>query len=159
MIEGVDNGTAPGGDDGGSPAEASSPDSTWVATLSFALAAGPQALSASRASLEGFRKLLEPEVFDDLRLVVTELVKNSLQHGGVTPGSKISFEVSVSSKVRAVVTDFGTGFKQWSMKPTPQRESGLGLYIVDRLTDSWGVLHEQGTRVWLEIDHGGAEER
>ena len=60
----------------------------------------------------------------------------------------------MSSKVRATVTDFGEGFKGWSMQPTQERESGLGLFLVDRLTDSWGVLHEGGTHVWLGIDHG-----
>jgi anti-sigma regulatory factor (Ser/Thr protein kinase) len=127
---------------------------TWVATLAFSITAGPHAVPSARRSLEGLRKLLEPDVFDDLRIVISELVKNGAQHAARGPAGKISFEVSVSSKVRATVTDFGSGFKQWSMKPAPQRELGLGLFLVDRLTDSWGVLHEGGTHVWLEIDHG-----
>jgi anti-sigma regulatory factor (Ser/Thr protein kinase) len=133
---------------------ASGPDSTWLATLSFSVSSEPFALSAARRSLEGLRELVEPQVFADLRLVISELVKNSLQHSDRGADSKISFEVSVSNKVRALVTDFGSGFDLWRMKPTTERDSGWGLFIVDRLADSWGVLHEQGTHVWLEIDYG-----
>ena len=134
------------------------PESTWVATLSLSVLAEPSALAAARGALDGLEPLLAPEVFADLRLVINELVKNGLQHGARGPGAKISFEVSVSSKVRAQVTDFGSSFEQWSMKPTPERESGWGLYIVDRLTDSWGILREQGTHVSLVIDRGRPED-
>jgi anti-sigma regulatory factor (Ser/Thr protein kinase) len=133
-------------------------DSTWLATLSFSVSSEPFALKAARRSLAGLRDLMEPQVFADLRLVISELVKNSLQHSDRGADSKISFEVSVSSKVRALVTDFGSGFESWKMKPKSKEDPGMGLFIVDRLSDSWGVLNEQGTHVWLEIDYGRTSE-
>jgi len=35
------------------------------------------------------------------------------------------------------------------------RESGLGLFIVDRLADRWGIeVHEVGKFVWFELNVG-----
>jgi hypothetical protein len=43
--------------------------------------------------------------------------------------------------------------------PGPESLSGWGLYLVDQLTDRWGVTGTDGTRVWFEIDREPAAGR
>jgi hypothetical protein len=31
------------------------------------------------------------------------------------------------------------------------KESGWGLYLVDRLADRWGIVTGDGTTVWFEL--------
>jgi len=87
---------------------------------------------------------------DDLRLVVSELVTNSLRHAGVRVGAPITLRVEVSSnRARVEVMDDGRGFT-----PAPFVEAdghGWGLSIVDRLADEWGADQIPDARVWAEF--------
>jgi len=40
--------------------------------------------------------------------------------------------------------------------PHPSRQSGWGLFLVDRMADRWGVDRSEGTRVWFELEREGA---
>ena len=68
--------------------------------------------------------------------------------------------------MRVEVSDFGPGFEPPSFgsassidpeqpsgaKPRHSEQSGgRGLYLVDRLSDSWGVYREEFTCVWFEM--------
>jgi anti-sigma regulatory factor (Ser/Thr protein kinase) len=112
------------------------------------------------SSLEGARgavaKLgggLDKNLAEDLQLVVTELVANSLRHGPGGPESLIRLRLSVSDRaVHAEVADDGTGFEPTPETRPPQDEWGMGLYLVQRITHRWGVRSGPGTVVWFEID-------
>ncbi len=86
-----------------------------------------------------------------MRLIVTDLVTNSVRHSD--GGPQVAVDVCVSrERVRIEVNDSGTGFTPRLRIAGESREGGWGLHLVDRLADRWGVNGEGCTRVWLEID-------
>jgi anti-sigma regulatory factor (Ser/Thr protein kinase) len=66
----------------------------------------------------------------------------------------VRLEVSVldSGALHVEVCDSGTGFEPRPREPGQSKAGGWGLYLVDRLTDRWGVACNNLTRVWFEID-------
>lgn len=120
--------------------------------LDMRLARTARAPSEARRSLEALRHRIDAAVFDDVRLVVSELVTNSVQHEGPDPGSWVNVRLRVSgAAVRGEVINPGPGFHPEPRPPEQGQESGRGLYLVDRLADRWGVSKNGVTRVWFEI--------
>lgn len=126
-----------------------------VARLHMQLKPGPQAAGEGRHALDRLEGSIHPDELHELRLLVTELLTNSVRHG--SDGSEwITLDVDIyANALRVVVTDRGTGFRQEG-KPRPHldRPGGWGLCLVDRLSDRWGVESSQETAVWFEIDRG-----
>ena len=119
-------------------------------TLDLRFDAGPAAAPAARAALSALDGKLDPHVLEDLRLLVTELVSNSIRHAET---ASIRLRVAVAGDVvRVEVTDTGRGFIPSPHAPVEGRAGGWGLYLVDRLADRWGVARDGLTRVWFEID-------
>lgn len=87
-----------------------------------------------------------------LRLLVSELVTNSVRH---VTGSKQPVELAVriaAGTIRVEVHDGGSGFKP-ARKPQPRgADGGFGLFLVERMATRWGVDTRDGTRVWFELD-------
>ena len=87
-----------------------------------------------------------------LRLLVSELVTNSVRH---VTGSTEPVELAVRIGQRAIrveVRDGGSGFKP-AGKPEPRgADGGFGLFLVERMASRWGVDTQDGTRVWFELD-------
>ena len=76
----------------------------------------------------------------DLRLLVSELVTNSVRHAGLGAESRIRVEVRVSDgAIRAEVSNPGKDFEAYPIRPTPDQTSGWGLYLVDQISTRWGV--------------------
>jgi anti-sigma regulatory factor (Ser/Thr protein kinase) len=86
-----------------------------------------------------------------LRLLVSELVTNSVRH---VTGSPQPVELAVRIGARAIrveVRDGGAGFEPG--KPEPRgADGGFGLFLVERMASRWGVDTRDGTRVWFELD-------
>jgi anti-sigma regulatory factor (Ser/Thr protein kinase) len=122
-------------------------------TLKLRLAGGPDAAARARASLLALNSALE-RFRDVVKLLLTELVTNSVRHGGGGPGEPIEIELSSSPKgVRVQVTDSGAGFDgRPARRPDPEGEGGYGLFLVEQLADRWGVVSGPPARVWFEID-------
>jgi len=118
------------------------------------LQAGPDASFEGRRTLDSLGDVLGEPLFGALRLVVTELVTNSVKYGVVDPGDLIGLRVVVSpDRVRVEVSDPGPSFDPPRPSATAGGTSGWGLAIVDRLVDRWGVEREvEGKTVWLEVD-------
>jgi anti-sigma regulatory factor (Ser/Thr protein kinase) len=117
----------------------------------FRLPAGPDAPSAAR---EAFRKLrgLERGLVDDIVLVVSELVTNSVRHASHRPGDWIGIGIEQrQDRLRVEISDPGHGFRPVRPKEE-RRQSGWGLVILDRLVSRWGIEPGKRTRVWFEID-------
>jgi anti-sigma regulatory factor (Ser/Thr protein kinase) len=55
-------------------------------------------------------------------------------------------------RVRVEVADHGPGFEPQPRGPDQESRSGWGLYLVDQLSDRWGVSRTDGTAAWFEID-------
>jgi serine/threonine-protein kinase RsbW len=87
-------------------------------------------------------------------VVLSELVTNALKHGGLTPLQRINVEVSVRPDlVRMEVTDPGSGFEIAALTPgRADGSGGWGLWLVDEMTDRWGVDFRHSTNVWCEFD-------
>ncbi len=61
--------------------------------IDLKLAPNSDAVSVARHSLDEFKDLLPPEKLEDLRLVVSELVTNSVRHAGLLPDDQILLRV------------------------------------------------------------------
>ena len=106
-----------------------------------------QAPAVARRAVDDLRDEFDPETLEDLRLLVSELVSNSVQHGG---GDHVTvlIDPDVPGVVRCEVIDDGSGF-------VPRARSGRdvggwGLDLVERIADTWGV-REGSTHVWFEL--------
>jgi anti-sigma regulatory factor (Ser/Thr protein kinase) len=98
---------------------------------------------------------IERDLMADVRLLVSELITNSIRHSGIGPPQEVGLDVAVDSKtIRVEVRDSGEGFEPRPRDPNRSTPGGWGLYLVDRLADRWGVARNQITRVWFEIDRG-----
>jgi anti-sigma regulatory factor (Ser/Thr protein kinase) len=119
----------------------------------FELNGGVDAGKAARGVLDGLLRGVESPLYEDVRLLVTELVTNCVRHAGVGPDERLEVVVSVSGEtLRVEVHDPGPGFDPRARPPRSTSDSGWGLVLVDRLADRWGVAREARTRVWFEID-------
>jgi anti-sigma regulatory factor (Ser/Thr protein kinase) len=125
-----------------------------VAEIDVRLAPEPDDITTARHALDRLADLLPPEKLEDVRLVVSELVTNSVLHAGLSPKDKVSLTVTVSAgSVRGRVCDPGSGFKAPS-EPSPRSDmrGGWGLPIVETISDRWGVGQTGHSCVWFEID-------
>jgi anti-sigma regulatory factor (Ser/Thr protein kinase) len=90
---------------------------------------------------------------ETLRLLVTELVSNSVRHAG---SETVVLRVLVGrAAVLTEVTDEGPGFDPAATGSPGTDENGWGLFLVERLAHRWGVKQEQdATKVWFELLRG-----
>lgn len=124
-----------------------------IARLHMQLKPGPEAAREGRHALDRLEDALPDAQLAELRLLVTELLTNSVRHGAGDQGW-ITLEVEIyANSVRAIVTDPGPGFEPApTPQPHPDRPGGWGLCLVDRLADRWGVRVRNETTVWFELD-------
>jgi anti-sigma regulatory factor (Ser/Thr protein kinase) len=123
--------------------------------VTFGLELSRSALAASEArhALERLSGRLSAATLGDVRLLVSELVTNSVRHAGLGSQDTIRLEVSVTdTALRVEVRDPGDGFMPRTPAPDADRTGGWGLYLVEQLADRWGVDTRSGTRVWFEVD-------
>ena len=91
----------------------------------------------------------------DVRLLVSELVTNSVRHADMPPPGTVTVDVSLDArKIHVEVRDSGSGFEPRGRRDGQSKAGGWGLYLVERLADRWGVMRNSFTRVWFEIDLG-----
>ena len=122
------------------------------------LRSGPEAVALARHSLNEFEAELGPALFEDMRLLVSELVTNSVRHAAATAASTVAVELSVRrERVRVCVTDLGPGFEASAREPGDDPGSGWGLFLVEQLSNRWGVELGGSTSVWFEIDRADGD--
>ena len=113
--------------------------------------------AAARHAVDQLSGLPEDQL-GDVRLLVSELVTNSLRHAELGPDDNIVLVLGVDdAKVRVEVADPGKGFAYAGPATDPDDVDGWGLYLVETLSDRWGVDKDAGdgpTRVWFELDRG-----
>jgi anti-sigma regulatory factor (Ser/Thr protein kinase) len=117
--------------------------------LEFELVADEKAPRLSRTRVEDLGNLLGSRSID-VKLVLSELVTNSVRHSLATETVRVRVMVT-DDKIRLEVIDQGPGFPE-----APTRGGGLGLSIVERLADEWGVSVDGTFTVWVEIGRTAA---
>lgn len=127
-----------------------------VATLNLWFAGAPNAAGAARSALAALDEHLDAATQQQLRLLATELITNSVRHSGVGLAGSVGLDVRVGpDRLRVEVTDPGPGFEAEVRPPTPDdldRVGGWGFLLVDELTSDWGVERNGLTKVWFEMD-------
>ena len=124
--------------------------------MTIELAGGPAAVGAARHAIDELADHEQLPRVDDLRLLVSELVTNSVLHGGMGPGDSVHLHVDTPDNgVRVEVCDNGGGWTD-QMRSTAldsdQPPGGWGLMLVGALADSWGVNSGERTCVWFELN-------
>jgi anti-sigma regulatory factor (Ser/Thr protein kinase) len=117
--------------------------------ISVRLRGGPEAAARARRELSRLRADIDPPLMETLRLLVTELVSNSVRHANA---QTVVLKVLVGrSVVLTEVSDEGPGFDP-AGTGQPGTESGWGLFLVERLAHRWGVSQARDSaRVWFEL--------
>jgi anti-sigma regulatory factor (Ser/Thr protein kinase) len=112
-----------------------------------------EAIRTARNATEVLEPLIPPEQLDDVRLLVSELVTNSVRHARFAPSDWLRLRLAASDgNNRVEVHDPGPGFEATApARPEPMAESGWGMYLVEQLADRWGIDREDGTCVWFEL--------
>lgn len=120
--------------------------------LSIRLDPTPAAVGLARGLVDRLQERVPDRTLGDARLLVSELVTNSLRHGSLRPDQPIELSLTIrDGLLRAEVRDGGEGFTPRSQNPEPAAESGWGLFLVAKLAARWGVLSDGSTRVWFEL--------
>ena len=119
------------------------------ANLSIELPRTPEAAYLARRAVDGLHGSVDPDVLPDVRLLVSELITNSVKYGGEGP---VRLEMTASEgSLRAEIIDQGVGFTPKVRDDDLDRVGGWGLHLTERLTSRWGT-YEGSTHVWFEID-------
>jgi anti-sigma regulatory factor (Ser/Thr protein kinase) len=112
-----------------------------------------QAPSAARHALRALAGGVPSTILDDVQLLVSELVTNSVRHAGLDARSQIRLQVNVSeSAVRVEVSDPGPGFESPPGPPDMYQDNGWGLYLVEQVADRWGFTRDREMSVWFEMN-------
>jgi anti-sigma regulatory factor (Ser/Thr protein kinase) len=113
------------------------------------LARDESAPGAARQGLEAALHGFEYERGYYARLLISELVSNSVKYGGEGP---VRVEIEpIAGGVHVEVIDCGPGFTAAPRDPDPDRVGGWGLVLVDQLASRWGK-HSGSCRIWFELD-------
>jgi anti-sigma regulatory factor (Ser/Thr protein kinase) len=123
--------------------------------LELRIPATAPAISGAR---EAFDDLGLPEpALEEARLLVSELVTNSIRHSGLRRHEQVRVRADWSgSRLHVDVFDRPAsssvvGHIAGTIRPPPDEGSGWGLFLVDRLADRWGSAPG---RYWFELDVG-----
>ncbi len=142
--------------------------------ISVSLPAEPRSLPEARRALDPLEECVDAPMLEDMRLLVTELVTNSVRHAETGQDARVELNVRVAPDVvRVEVTDEGSGFRPErraaDRRSAPSRDyagperrsdqgepelrvGGWGLYLVESLATRWGVRRGDRVRVWFELD-------
>jgi anti-sigma regulatory factor (Ser/Thr protein kinase) len=122
--------------------------------LKMRLGSGPDAAVEARHAIARLRADLDPPLMETLRLLVTELVTNTVRH---TDCDGLTLRIAIGkSAVITEVADDGPKFDLDSFTAEGGRagdsDTGWGLFLVQRLARSYGVKEDGNSkRVWFEL--------
>lgn len=118
--------------------------------VTFDIPRDPAAPGAARRAIEGLTDRIAPDLVPDVKLLVSELITNSVKYGG---NGEVTLKVEAEEprKLRIEVIDQGVGFVPVVRDRPATDVGGWGLHLVKTLSNRWGV-YEGSTHVWFEID-------
>lgn len=123
-------------------------------SLDIVLDALPRSVSTARHAVRELLDsiLIPTEVVEDVLLLVSELVTNSVLH------ARTAVRVRAWAEVGRVTVAVGDGdplnAPRWADRG-PTASSGRGMRLVDLLASSWGIdIRETSKVVWFESAYG-----
>jgi transcriptional regulator with XRE-family HTH domain/anti-sigma regulatory factor (Ser/Thr protein kinase) len=121
------------------------------AELRKSLPADDLAPGHAREAMSAVGVGLPAEALENARLLMSELVTNSVRHGPTTEGSTVGIFIGVGrDRLRVEVTD---GSTTGARPRTPSEDGGYGLALVAELASRWGAGREGvGNMTWFELD-------
>ncbi|HYZ28202.1 MAG TPA: ATP-binding protein [Thermoleophilaceae bacterium] len=122
-----------------------------MTSISLELPATSHAPAAAREAVRTAAARARVHADDRWRveMIVTELVTNAVKHG---PGGPVEIAIQAGGQgMRGEVADPGRGIHRRALlRQATTAEGGRGLFLVDALSDSWG-LSDDCSRVWFEV--------
>lgn len=100
-----------------------------------------------------------PSALETALLLISELVANGVRHSGAHDGDDVVVRVHLwGDHCRLEVQDPGRG-GAIAVQPLEPGKSGLGLHLVQTLSERWGVVQaaEGPTRVWAQLPCAGLD--
>jgi hypothetical protein len=125
---------------------------------SLTLPAVPESAAAARRAVSA--RIAEEDAARVAALMVSELVTSSLTQGALRPQDTITIHTeAVDHGVRVTVCDSAAVQHGGGVAPRTASEvqrhgdpAGLGVKIIARLADRWGLTSEYpGARAWFEV--------
>jgi len=114
------------------------------------IASSLQAPGLARRAVQAIAAHVTPGVLRDARLLISEVVTNSVTHSGSDDPIRLRVWTR-SDGVKVEIADGGVGFDARSVGARDADEGGRGLMILDAIADRWGVSHGARARVWFEL--------
>lgn len=114
---------------------------------------GPSAAARARVAVEERVGSTVPDTrLSDLLLLVSEVVTNSVRHGGVDETGRVHLRLWLrTGYVGVEVRDSGRQGEPTPRAPDRSHGGGFGLFLVDQLAERWGTTHDPGLRFWFEV--------
>ncbi len=121
----------------------------------LAIEAGPRAPAIARRAVAAAlaERVAEP-MLADAQLLTSELVTNSVRHSGVPAGDELILRLRMwRDHCRIEVEDAGHDGVIAPREPDPMACSGMGLNLVQALSERWGLVRAVAgpTRVWAQV--------
>ena len=131
------------------------PSPQALARLDLRVAPRPESVSAVRRDIEAMD--LPAMLIADAKLLVSELVTNSIRHAGLGPEDFIQIAVRWSGRVLRVIVwdrtpDIALSPVVGAFRPSPGADSGWGLFLVDRIATRWGTSLDRRAGYWFELE-------
>jgi anti-sigma regulatory factor (Ser/Thr protein kinase) len=103
----------------------------------------------ARRAVEAASSDVALSVLADAKLLVSELITNSVKYGG-SDVVRLELHGGGDGSLRVEVIDEGGGFVPVARDRAVTEVGGWGLHLVHRVADDWGVATD-ASRVWFEI--------
>ena len=120
---------------------------------STTLPKSPSSAAQARLFLDQIRDEIDGQVFENARLLLSELVANAIEH--VQEEGDLEVRITLGDgALRVEVLDPGPGFVPPDRDPRADR--GGGLHFSGRLASRWAADFDERARVWFELPLTGS---
>lgn len=112
-----------------------------------------RAARAARQSMRSLESYVPEEKVQDVNLLVSELVTNSVKHASLLQDQAIEIDAKPTERgIKIEVSNPGRAELTNKIEQRAMAESGWGLLLVAKIASRWGMSTNGSTRVWFEID-------
>ena len=120
--------------------------------LNMKVLARPEAAEEVRAVLRGWLAgSLDDRELGDAELVASELVSNSIRHAGLSAHEVVRVRAAALDDVLHLEVEDDGRAGPPRRRPPDAITGGIGLNVVEALSQAWGVRREARTTVWAEL--------